>query len=111
MEEQEAIKQITSFVIGEFGWLFIIAFIALAFKNIVSRAVEGVLFFFGKDYKEDDIVYIAGKKKARIARIGLTKTTFHLYDTHRKLVVQNTNLPSLMIEKHLPQNGQGKKES
>ena len=69
------------------------------------------MFFIGNDYNADDIVYIRGEKKARITRHGLTKTVFYIYDTERKLIIRNDQLPSLMLEKSLPQNGQKKDEN
>jgi len=90
---------------GDYGWMLLIAFAALTFKNIIQRLVEGVMFFVGSDYNADDIVYINGTKKVRIIRHGFTKTTFYLYDTKRKLIIRNDKLPHLMLEKTLPQNG------
>lgn len=107
-------QQIESFVkhlAGDYGWMILIAFVALTFKNIIQRFVEGVMFFIGNDYSADDIVYIHGEKKARIIRHGLTKTVFYLYDTDRKLIIRNDKLPNLMLEKSLPQNGHKKNES
>ena len=63
------------------------------------------LFFIGSDYQLDDVVYIDGTKKVRITRQGITKTTFYVYDTKRKLIIRNDKLPHLMLEKSLPQNG------
>jgi hypothetical protein len=103
MEEQ--LEHFATELIGSYGWLFVAAFFALTFKNIIQRLVEGFMFFVGNDYNADDIVYIKGEKKARIIRHGLTKTVFYIYDTERKLIIRNDKLPSLMLEKSLPQNG------
>lgn len=100
------IERIISTIFGEVGWIIFAAIIALTFKNTIQRVVEGIMFFFGGDYKIDDIVYINGSKKARITRKGLTKTTFYVYDTKRKLIIRNDKLPHLMLEKSLPQNGE-----
>ena len=54
------LEQIISAVAGEVGWMIIIAIAALTFKNTIQRVVEGMMFFFGGDYKIDDIVYISG---------------------------------------------------
>lgn len=99
------LEHLISTVLGEVGWLMIVAILALTFKNTIQRIVEGIMFFFGGDYKVDDIVYIGGTKKVRITRKGLTKTTFYVYDTKRKLIIRNDKLPHLMLEKTLPQNG------
>ena len=106
MDSLEAqVEQIVSQFTGDLGWIIIAAIAILTFKNTIQRVVEGIMFFFGGDYKIDDIVYINGSKKARITRKGLTKTTFYVYDTKRKLIIRNDKLPHLMLEKSLPQNG------
>ena len=104
------LESIVSTIIGDFGWLVVAAIFALTFKNTIQRIVEGVMFFFGGDYKVDDIVYIGGTKKVRITRKGLTKTTFYVYDTKRKLIIRNDKLPHLMLEKTLPQNGESNED-
>ena len=109
MEEQ--IKLFATEMFGSYGWMVMAAFVALTFKNIIQRLVEGVMFFIGNDYNADDIVYIRGEKKARVIRIGLTKTVFYIYDTERKLIIRNDQLPGLMLEKTLPQNGSKKSEN
>jgi len=106
MDSLEAqLEQVISTIAGEVGWLILVAIGALTFKNTIQRIVEGIMFFFGGDYKIDDIVYISGTKKVRLTRKGLTKTTFYVYDTKRKLIIRNDRLPYLMLEKTLPQNG------
>ena len=99
------IEQIVSKLAGDMGWMIVGAIAVLTFKNTIQRVVEGMMFFFGGDYKVDDIVYIQGTKKVRITRKSLTKTTFYVYDTKRKLIIRNDRLPNLMLEKSLPQNG------
>ena len=89
-------------IIGHYGWMFIAAFAVLLFKNVVSNVLDGLLFMFGHDFDVDDIVDLGGEKKARIIRQTPTKTVFHLIDTDRKLIVPNTALYSLRIEKVLP---------
>ena len=78
------------------------------FKNVVSNVLDGLLFMFGHDFDVDDIVYIGGEKKARIIRQTPTKTVFHLIETDRKLIVPNTALYNLRIEKVLPSSNEGK---
>ncbi len=80
-------------------------FAALLLKNTVGNMVAGAMFMFGNDFNVDDIVYIGGKTKARITRISLQKTTFHIIETDRKLIIPNTSLYGLKCEKVLPQNG------
>lgn len=99
------IELLVKHLAGDYGWMLLIAFAALTFKNIITRLVEGIMFFIGSDYQLDDVVYIDGTKKVRITRQGITKTTFYVYDTKRKLIIRNDKLPHLMLEKSLPQNG------
>lgn len=98
----EATETIITDMIGHYGWMFLAAFAVLLFKNVVSNVLDGLLFMVGHDFDVDDIVYIGGEKRARIIRQTPTKTVFHLLDTDRKLVVPNTALYSLKIEKVLP---------
>ena len=95
-------ERIVTDLIGHYGWMIIAAFAILLFKNVVSNMLDGLLFMFGNDFDVDDIVYINGEKRARIVRQTVTKTVFHLIDTERKLIVPNTMLYSLKIEKVLP---------
>lgn len=98
-----AIERIFSDLVGQYGWLFVVAFFTLLFKNLVSNVLAGMMFMFGSDFDTDDIVYIGGEKKARIVRQTPTKTVFHIVDTDRKLVVPNVDLYKLKIEKVLPE--------
>ena len=100
----ETTETIITDMIGHYGWMFLAAFMVLLFKNVVSNVLAGLTFMFGHDFDVDDIVYIGGDKKARIIRQTPTKTVFHLLETDRKLVVPNTALYSLKIEKVLPQS-------
>ena len=102
---RETTETIITDMIGHYGWMFIAAFAMLLFKNVVSNVLDGLMFMFGHDFDVDDIVYIGGEKKARIIRQTPTKTVFHLIDTDRKLIVPNTALYSLRIEKVLPGSG------
>jgi len=98
----KATQTVVSNLMGHYGWMFIAAIAVLLFKNVVSNVLDGLLFMFGHDFDVDDIVYINGDKKARIIRQTPTKTVFHLIETDRKLIVPNTALYSLRIEKILP---------
>ena len=98
----ETTETIITDIIGHYGWMFLAAFAVLLFKNVVSNVLDGLLFMFGHDFDVDDIVYLGGEKKARIIRQTPTKTVFHLIETDRKLIVPNTALYSLRIEKVLP---------
>ena len=98
----ETTETIITDMLGHYGWMFIVAFGVLLFKNVVANVLAGLTFMFGHDFDVDDIVYIGGEKKARIIRQTPTKTVFHILETDRKLIVPNTALYSLKIEKVLP---------
>ena len=104
----ETTETIITDMIGHYGWMFLAAFAVLLFKNVVSNVLDGLIFMFGHDFDVDDIVYIGGTKKARIIRQTPTKTVFHLIESDRKLIVPNTALYSLRIEKVLPGANGGK---
>ena len=104
----KATETIVSDLIGHYGWMFVAAIAILLFKNVVSNVLDGLMFMFGHDFDVDDIVYIGGEKKARIIRQTPTKTVFHLIETDRKLIVPNTALYNLRIEKVLPSSNEGK---
>jgi len=97
----ETTETIITDMIGHYGWMFLAAFGVLLFKNVVANVLAGLTFMFGHDFDVDDIVYSGGEKRARIIRQTPTKTVFHLIETDRKLVVPNTALYSLKIEKEL----------
>ena len=108
--EEKVLEEVGKNLIGEYGWLVVAGFAALMLKNTIGNMVAGAMFMFGNDYNVDDIVYIGGKTKARISRISVTKTVFHIIDTDRKLIIPNTSLYGLKCEKVLPQNGGNKKK-
>ncbi len=104
----ETTETIITDMVGHYSWMFIAAFAVLLFKNVVTNILDGLLFMFGHDFDVDDIVYIKGTQRARIIRQTPTKTVFHMIDTDRKLIVPNTDLYSLRIEKPMPGSNQGK---
>ena len=104
----KATETIITDLIGHYGWMFVATIAILLFKNVVSNVLDGLMFMFGHDFDVDDIVYIGGEKKARIIRQTPTKTVFHLIETDRKLIVPNTALYNLRIEKVLPSSNEGK---
>ena len=96
-------------LVGAYGWMFIAGLIIVLFQSSIKKLAAGIFVFWGSDYKTDDVVFVDGKP-GRIIRVGITKTTFFIYDVHEgkiiggsKLVVQNEWLCKLKIEKPLPQ--------
>ena len=81
MEEQ--IQNQVSFLLGKYGWLFIVGVLTLLFRSTIEKLVAGLMIFMGNDYNEDDVVdgIIVGGSK---------------------LVIQNDKLKDIKIEKPLP---------
>ena len=99
-EFQQAAEQL----IGSYGWFVLIAFLGLLFKDAIHKAAEGLLICVGKDFCNDDVLYISGRQ-ARIVRVGFLKTIFYMTDRGTKMIVPNDRLKLLVIEKKLPLNG------
>ena len=95
-------------LIGEYGWLFLSGILVLLFQSTIQEAVDGIMIFLGNDYNEDDVVEVDGAP-GRIVRVGMWKTVFFIYHVVNgkvvggsKLVVANSKLKDLKIEKPLP---------
>ena len=104
MENQKLIENIGKTLIGDYGWMFIIAFVGIMFKEFVNNTFQGIATMIGDDINSDDIVYISGRQ-ARVVRVGLRKTIFYMTDRGTKMIVPNDRLKYLVIEKTLPKNG------
>ena len=105
--EQEIQNQV-SFLLGKYGWLFIVGALTLFFRSTIEKFVAGMMIFMGNDYNEDDVVEVDGSP-GRIVRVGMWKTVFFIYHIVNgkivggsKLVVANSKLKDLKIEKPLP---------
>ena len=107
MEQQvinPEIQQAAEQLIGSYGWLVLLAFLGILFKDAIHKAAEGLLVCVGKDFCNDDVLYISGRQ-ARIVRVGFLKTIFYMTDRGTKMIVPNDRLKLLVIEKKLPLNG------
>lgn len=90
------------------SWLLFAGLLTLIFKSTLEKLVAGIFVFLGNDYNEDDIVIVNGRP-GRLVRVGITKSTFFLYDVNddgvvtggTKLVIQNERLSDMDIEKPL----------
>jgi hypothetical protein len=98
------LQQAAEHLIGSYGWLLIIAFLGILFKDAIHKAAEGLFICVGKDFCNDDVLYISGRQ-ARIVRVGFLKTIFYMTDRGTKMIVPNDRLKLLVIEKKLPLNG------
>jgi len=95
-------------LVNEYSWLFITGVALLLFNSTIQEAVDGIMIFLGNDYHEDDVVSVDGEP-GRIIRVGIWKTVFFIYHIvdgkivgGSKLVIQNSKLKDIKIEKPLP---------
>ena len=94
--------------INEYSWLLVTGVALLLCNNTITELVDGIMIFLGNDYNEDDVVEVDGAP-GRIVRVGMWKTVFFIYHIINgkivggsKLVVANSKLKDLKIEKPLP---------
>ena len=94
--------------INEYSWLLVTGVALLLFNNTITELVDGIMIFLGNAYNEDDVVEVDGAP-GRIVRVGMWKTVFFIYHIINgkivggsKLVVANSKLKDLKIEKPLP---------
>ena len=95
-------------LVNEYSWLLVTGVALLLFNNTITELVDGIMIFLGNDYNEDDVVEVEGSP-GRIVRVGMWKTVFFIYHIvggkivgGSKLVVANSKLKDLKIEKPLP---------
>jgi len=72
------VQQVVTDALGAGAWLILVAVLYLALRGVIDNVVAGLLVFIGKEIRADDIVVLNGEA-ARIARVGLIKTTFYVY--------------------------------
>ena len=98
---EEAMEGVARDLMGEYGWLFVCAFVALMAKDILMNMVQGMVVFVGNEWKNDEILYLSGRK-ARVIRKGCLNTTFQMDDRSTSMIVPNSQLKSLTVERRLP---------
>lgn len=112
MEEfpiSESQKHAVTEILGEWGWILLIVFSAMIFRDSIQNVVSGILIFIGNDLNHDDWVILDGRP-SRIARCSLLKTTFYLYTIDKegnfvngtRTQIANVKLVEHSIEKPLP---------
>ena len=104
MDDIQQIDQAAQALIGKYSWMALGAFALLFFKETITSLVEGIQLMMGSDINADDVIYISGRK-SRVVRVGLRKTIFYMSDRGTKMIIPNTQLKALTIEKKLQQNG------
>ena len=102
--DKENVEGFLESLIGEYGWLLLIAVITIMAKDMIMNFAQGLLVFMGNDFNNDDIIYISGRQ-ARIVRVGIRNTVFYMLDRKTKMLVPNEQLKQHTIEKTLPNNG------
>ena len=101
---KENVEGFLESLIGEYGWLLLIAVVTIMAKDMIMNFAQGILVFMGNNFNNDDIIYISGRQ-ARIVRVGIRNTVFYMTDRKTKMLVPNEQLKQLTIEKTLPKNG------
>ena len=104
MDDVQQLEQVAQRLIGSYGWMAFGAFAMFFFKESIQSLVEGVQVMMGTDINSDDVIYISGRK-SRVVRVGLRKTIFYMSDRGTKMIIPNTQLKALTLEKKLQQNG------
>ena len=80
---EEQLKEIGTNLIGNYGWLLLVGFVAMLFRSTLEGLVESVKIFWGNAINVGDVIYIwiEGKKYAgRIVRVGLFKCAIVVYN-------------------------------
>ena len=101
---KEKVEGFLEGLIGEYGWLLLVAIMTIMAKDMIMNFAQGILVFMGNNFNNDDIIYISGRQ-ARIVRVGIRNTVFYMTDRKTKMLVPNEQLKQLTIEKTLPKNG------
>ena len=104
MDDVQQLEQVAKRLIGSYGWMGFGAFTMFFFKESIQSLVGGIQLMMGNDINPDDVVYISGRY-ARVVRVGLRKTIFYMRDRGTKMIIPNTQLKLLTIEKKLVFNG------
>ena len=104
MDDIQQLEQVAQRLIGSYGWMAFGAFAMFFFKESIQSLVGGIQLIMGNDINQDDVIYISGRK-ARVVRVGLSKTIFYMRDRGTKMIIPNTQLKKLTLEKKLQHNG------
>jgi len=86
--------------LGENAYYLLAMFFLLLFRSGIERAFHGLIFYYDKSFEEDQLVILNGRK-ARIVKIGLSKTVFYMYDRRTRLHLPNEKIRSMTLEKVL----------
>tara|TARA_R100001443_G_scaffold116495_2_gene137056 strand:- start:688 stop:1077 length:390 start_codon:yes stop_codon:yes gene_type:complete len=84
---EDQLKTIGTDLIGNYGWLFAVGFLAILFRSTIEGLTESFKVFWGNSINVGDCIYIwiEGKKYAgRIVRLGLFKCSIIVYNVDFK---------------------------
>jgi len=95
-------EEAVGLLLAKYGWVAITMFLMFFFKGAIESLYYGIRFMMGSEYNVDDIVYV-NKKKCRITRMGIYRTTFYVVDEPRKFHIPNSKLQNHIIEKEFVQ--------
>ena len=104
-------QQVIENLIGQYGWMAIIAFLFLIGRNTIESLIEAIKVFAGDDLNTDDVI-IFDERPARVVRVGMWKTILFVYEVGcakgkpyvkggNKVSIQNDKLKDHLIEKPL----------
>ena len=104
-------KEAIELLIGQYGWMAIIAFLFLIGRNTIESLIEAIKVFAGDDLNTDDVI-IFDERPARVVRVGMWKTILFVYEVGcakgkpyvkggNKVSIQNDKLKDHLIEKPL----------
>lgn len=99
-------------LIGQYGWMAVVAFVLLIGRKTIESSIEAIKVFAGDDLNTDDVI-IFDNRPARVIRVGLWKTVLFVYEVGcandkpfikggNKVAIQNDKLKDYLIEKPLP---------
>ena len=80
---EEQLKDIGTNLIGNYGWLFVVGFLAILFRSTIEGLTESFKIFAGNSINIGDCIYIwiEGKKYAgRVVRLGIFKISIIVYN-------------------------------
>ena len=59
---KEIVEGFLEGLIGEYGWLLLIAIVTIMARDLIMNFAQGILVFMGNNFNNDDIIYISGRK-------------------------------------------------
>ena len=57
---EKELEQLAQQLVGHYGWMLIVGFFGLLFKEFIVSTIQGIYVMLGNDINNDDILYIIG---------------------------------------------------